>query len=432
MRRLRFPSLLDARRAARALRAAGLASAILVAAVAAGSRHAPPSGWTVEERAVLASLRLSALEPLPADPSNRVADDPRAVALGHRLFFDARLSGNGEVSCATCHDPARDFQDGRALARGVGRTDRRTMPIAHTAWSSWMFWDGRKDSQWAQALGPLESAVEHGGTRGQYAHVVATHYREAYEELFGRLPSLRGVPAQAGPVADSAARTAWERLSPADRDATTQVFVNIGKAIAAYERRLQYAPARFDQFVDSLVATGRAPAGVLTADEQAGLRLFIGKASCVNCHNGPLLTDQYFHNTGVPASPGLPPDAGRAAGARQVVRDEFNCRSRWSDAPVTACATLDYMVSEGDELARAFKTPSLRNVAARAPYMHAGQLPDLDAVVRHYDRAPASPHGRSELRALRLTTSERRQLVAFLRALRAPLATSGHLTERPR
>src|SRR5690606_15553813 len=107
------------------------------------------------------SLSIKSLPPLPPDPSNRYGDDPRAAALGHQLFFDTRLSANGKVSCATCHDPGRDFQDGLPLAVGVGTNTRRTMPIAGTAYSPWMFWDGRKDSQWSQALGPLESPVEH-------------------------------------------------------------------------------------------------------------------------------------------------------------------------------------------------------------------------------------------------------------------------------
>lgn len=410
-----------------------LVSAASSAALAtAGWNITAGQPWNADDTATLASLRLGALDPLPADPSNKVADDPRAAALGHRLFFDTRLSANGKVACATCHDPARDFQDDIPLAKGVGTTARRTMPIASTAWSQWMFWDGRKDSQWAQALGPLESAVEHGGTRALYAHLVATHHRAQYEALFGALPDLRDVPWHAGPVTDAAARAAWERLPSAARDATTQVFVNIGKAIAAYERKVQYGPSRFDQFVDALLATGRAPHGVLAPEEVAGLRLFIGKANCVNCHNGPLLTDQHFHNTGVPATPGAADDMGRARGAKDVLRDEFNCRSRWSDATPDSCAELEFMVTDGHELERAFKTPSLRNVVARAPYMHAGQLPDLDAVVRHYDRAPRAPHGESELRRLRLSAAERQQLVAFLGALRSPYATPRQLLEAPR
>ena len=123
--------------------------------------------------------------PHPADPSNTVADDPRAAALGQALFLDTRFSANGQVSCGTCHKPDREFTDGLPLAHGVGTTHRTIMPLPGTQYTEFLFWDGRKDSQWAQALGPLESAVEHGGSRGQYAHIVAGFYKDDYENLFG-------------------------------------------------------------------------------------------------------------------------------------------------------------------------------------------------------------------------------------------------------
>jgi cytochrome c peroxidase len=337
-------------------------------------------------------MSLRQLGPVPADPTNRVADDPRAIELGRMLFFDTRLSADGQVSCATCHIPGQEFQDGRPLARGVGVTNRRAMPIAGMAHSPFLFWDGRKDSLWAQALGPLESPVEHGGSREQYAQVMAAHYRSEYEAIFGGIPSL------------------------STRDEATSVFVNIGKAIAAYERTIEHAPARFDRYVDTLQATGVAPQGVLSADEVAGLRLFIGKASCVNCHNGPLLTNNEFHNTGVPVRAGLPADSGRLAGADAVLRDEFNCRSRWSDSR-SKCPELEFLVTGDHVLERAFKVPSLRNVAERAPYMHAGQFSTLREVVEHYNRAPKAPAGHSELEPLRLNAQERRQIEAFLRSL---------------
>src|SRR5688500_16754904 len=185
-----------------------LASAMVVSAAAyAGGAAQPGSEHHAFHEAL--SLWIGGLEALPADPSNRRADDPAAADLGRRLFFDARLSGNGRVSCGSCHDPKREFQDGIPLAKGAGTTDRRTMPIAATAYSPFLFWDGRKDSQWAQALGPLESAVEHGGSRAQYAHVIAEHYRAAYQEIFGALPDLAAIPRVAGPVSDPAARIAW-------------------------------------------------------------------------------------------------------------------------------------------------------------------------------------------------------------------------------
>jgi cytochrome c peroxidase len=376
--------------------------------------------WSAEERETLRSLSLASLEPLAADPSNRYGDDPRAAALGEQLFFDPRLSGNGKVSCATCHVPDRAFQDGTPLAHGVGTTARRTMPIAGTAHGAWFFWDGRTDSQWAQALGPLESAVEHGGTRTQYAHVVDAQYREAYEAVFGPLPKVDDLPAQAGPVADSAWRAAWSRIPAARQDEISRVYANIGKAIAAYERRLELAPTRFDRYVGAELS-GRAhdSTSALTADEIAGLKLFVGKASCVNCHNGARFTDDHFHNTGVPASPLVPAaDSGRSVGVRQAVAGEFACTSSYSDAKEDDCAELRFATTEGEELVRAYKTPSLRGVADRAPYMHAGQLATLSDVIAHYDRAPAAPMGHSELKPLKLTEKERRQIEAFLRTLR--------------
>jgi len=388
--------------------------------------------WTPGELAELRSLWLHELPPLPPDPTNRIADDPTAVTLGHRLFFDTRMSANGRVSCATCHLPELEFQDGTPLATGVGTTDRRTMPIQGTAHAPFLLWDGRKDSQWAQALGPLENPVEHGATRAQLAHLVAMHYRDEYEALLGPLPDLSGIPSNAGPVDDLEARAAWEALSDRERDAVTEVFVNLGKAIAAYERQLSFGPSRFDRYVAELDATGVAPAGVLSPDEVAGLRLFIGKANCTQCHNGPLFTNNDFHNTGVPPVPSLPPDRGRLVGARRVMEDEFNCRSRWSDGAPASCPELDFLAVEGPELARAFKVPSLRNVADRPPYMHAGQFADLARALVHYDRAPAGPSGHTELRPLRLRSRERRQLESFLRALSGGTHAPPELLRAPR
>jgi cytochrome c peroxidase len=408
-------------------------AALILGLTAFACAAAAPRGerWSEAELEELESLWIGSLERLPDDPTNRYADDPRAVALGHRLFFETRLSSTGAVSCATCHRPEREFQDDVALAAGVGTTDRRTMPVAGTARAPFLFWDGRKDSQWSQALGPLESAVEHGGNRARYAHLVAELYRDEYEALFGPLPDLGAIPRDAGPVPDSAAAAAWRALTSAQQDAVTQVFVNIGKAIAAYERRLEYGESRFDRYVAELVRSGRAPAGVMTPDEVAGLRLFIGRAGCTQCHNGPLLTNNEFHNTGVAEVAGLPQDRGRWTGARGVLDDEFNCRSRWSDADAASCSELEFLAVDAHELERAFKVPSLRNIADRAPYMHAGQLASLGDVVAHYDRAPAAPAGHTELKPLGLNARERRQLEAYLRTLSGGTAAPAALLRAP-
>jgi cytochrome c peroxidase len=407
---------------------------VLASAAAVYGFTAGGSRWSEEQREVLRSLSLASLPPLEADPGNRYGDDSAAAALGHRLFFDTRMSSTGTVSCATCHMPDKDFQDDRALAQGVGTASRRTMPIAGTAHSPWQFWDGRSDSQWSQALGPLESPVEHGGDRTQYAHLIAAAYRAEYEKVFGRLPSLEGLPKRAGPVADSARAAAWRAIPEERQTEISRVYANIGKAIAAYERRIEFAPSRFDRYVEAeLAGLPHTPESAFTKDEEAGLRLFIGKASCVNCHNGALFTDNHFHNTGVPvATADLPPDSGRATGARQAVQGEFSCMSQYSDADPEDCVELRFAVTEGEELIRAYKTPSLRGVANRAPYMHAGQIETLEAVVRHYNLAPEPPFGHTELRKLRLSEKEEHQLVAFLRTLTSPVKAPPGFLEVPR
>lgn len=378
--------------------------------------------WRSAELTAIESMALAALGPPPADPSNRFADDARAVALGAQLFADARLSATGTVSCASCHQASRGFQDGRALGLGVGTTARRTMSVTGTAYSPWLFWDGRADSPWSQALGPLENASEHGGTRALYVHVLTTYYRREYEALFGALPGLLGVPPNAGPLGTPEARRAWAAIPEPRRDSLTRAFVNLGKAIAAYERTLTYSSTRFDRYAAALVAGQRPRAGeILSADEAAGLRLFVGKARCATCHNGPRFTDDAFHNTGIAEGRGLPSDDGRVAGADIVARDPFNCLGAYSDVTdsVQACQELRFLTRGSPSLVRAYRPPSLRGVAERAPYMHAGQLATLRAVLDHYNAAPRAPRGQSELHPLHLTPRELDQLERFLHTLSA-------------
>ncbi len=367
---------------------AGVLALVAVLAVGLFVARGAGGGWTEEERGRIASLSLSSLPPLPPDPSNAVADDPAAAALGKALFFDTRLSGNGRVACATCHVPDRQFQDGTPLAHGIGTTTRRTMPVAGTAYSPWMFWDGRADSQWAQALGPLENRNEHGTSRAAVVQILSAHYAADYSAVFGRAPDAE----------------------PVDR-----AFSNAGKAIAAFERTLLPPHTRFDDYADAVA--GGQPSQALSEQEVDGLRLFIGKANCLNCHNGPLLTDQSFHNTGVPSVPGLPEDTGRATAVAIVQNNPFNCLGAFSDAQPGECAELTYMKTTGEDLVRAYKAPSLRGVAQRAPFMHAGQFASLEQAVAHYNAAPAAPAGHTELVPLGLTADERAALVAFLRTL---------------
>jgi cytochrome c peroxidase len=378
--------------------------------------------WTPQERQAIRALALSSLPALPPDPSNKVANDPRAAALGKRLFFDPRLSANNGVSCSSCHDPQRGFTDGRALSQGLGQTDRNSMALIGAAYSPWLFWDGRSDSQWAQALKPLESAVEHGSNRLRLVKVIARRYPLEYRTIFGALPNLSNLPEDAGPVPNAAQRTAWNKLGTAKRTAITRAFVNIGKSIAAYERTLLPTTTRFDRFANTLTADTRPEgktgnAKLLSPEEAQGLRLFIGQAGCTSCHSGPLLTNDGFHNTGVPALSDLPRDRGRASGVQIAVTDEANCLSPFSDAKPDQCDQLTYAKRRGKELEGAFRVPSLRNVALTGPYMDAGQHRTLAEVLQHYQHAPKASVGTSELKPLNATARQLEQLEAFLKTL---------------
>jgi cytochrome c peroxidase len=351
--------------------------------------------WTQAEVAVLSSLWLESLQDLPADPSNAVADDPVAVGFGKALFFDVRLSGNGGISCATCHQPERQFADGLKKGQAIGTTDRNTPSIVGVAYSPWQYWDGRRDSQWAQALAPLEDPDEHGSDRQQVVDLVLGDpvYRALYDELF-----------------------------PADDLDLDTVFANVGKSIAAIERRLMPTSSRFDHYVAAVSAADVVRQRELFDDDEIrGLRLFIGPANCMQCHNGPLFTNHEFHNTGVISFPGEVPDTGRIKGVQEVLAQEFNCRSRFSDAAESDCRELDF-ARTGIELIGAVKTPSLRNLENTAPYMHKGQLATLADVLRHYNEAPDAMIGHNEAEPLNLSQRELQELEAFLKTLASPVA----------
>ncbi len=369
------------------------------------SRHVTPEPWTADEIELIRSLWIGSLSPLPEDESNAVSDSEEAARLGYQLFFDPRLSGNGGISCATCHQPERQFTDGLPKGQAIGTSRRNTRSIIGVAYSPWLYWDGRKDSLWSQALAPLEDPNEHGTDRVHVVSVIAADpgYRATYESLFSAAP---------------------------DEHDVDRAFTNIGKVIAAYERLLLPGPSRFDHYVEAIMTGRETSAPILGDDEIHGLRLFIGKADCTQCHNGPLFTNHEFHNTGVLSFPGDVPDKGRVQGVREVFADPFNCRGEFSDDPAPSCAELEF-VRTGPELIGAVRTPSLRNLQTTAPYMHKGQLPTLAAVLEHYNEAPLAMIGHNESKPLGLNQRELRQLEAFLDALAAPLATDEKWLRRP-
>jgi len=202
----------------------------------------------------------------------------------------------------------------------------------------------------------------------------------------------------------------------------TKVIVNIGKALQAYQRSLQLPQSRFDEFVESLEAGKRHD---FSAAETRGMRLFLGRANCVSCHNGPLFTNFEFHNVGIPEHDVTNVDLGRYEGIDALRTDPFNCLGKWSDAGEGDCAELEFLKQQGQELVGAFKTPSLRNVGHTAPYMHAGQFASLTEVIAHYnkpkppvyfrDQHPFRPH--FDILPLGMNAEELADLERFLHTL---------------
>lgn len=386
----------------------------------------PAVEFTPTERELL--LTLSPLPPPPRDTSNAVDTMPAAIAFGAALFFDKRLSGSGRFSCATCHDPAKAWTDGGSLPQAESTGLRNTITLWNAVYQRWLLWDGGADSLWSQALRPIEDPLEMNGTRLQVAQAIAgdASLSTLYENVFGERPELgdaQRLPAVGGPRSQQVdAQLNWWQLPPADRERVNRIFANTGKAIAAFVGTIVTKEAPFDRFVADLRAGRSSTALPLSA--QRGLKLFIGRGNCVLCHSGPNFTNLEFHDIRVPPlNTQMQPDLGRSEGIAKLATDEFVTAGYFSDDPTGIRAQhLAYLDAEAGVRGH-FKTPSLRNVALTAPYMHQGQMATLREVVEYYSTLataiePADPnHVEALLVKLDLTEREIDDLVAFLQSL---------------
>ncbi len=303
------------------------------------------------------------------------------IALGRELYFDKRLSIDGTVSCATCHDPALAFTDSKAVAVGGHdqRGTRNAPTILNAVFNEVFFWDGRARSLEDQAKHPLLSSFEMGMTR---------------EKLVARLPAIPEYQRQFLRVFKSDGLT----------------IDTIAKAIAAYERTLLSGNSPFDRFI-----TGQKNA--ITDAQKRGWDLFKGKARCIECHKyspqSPFFTDFEFHNTGVGAGNTAPDELVR------TLSKSSNDTSGTVLAHSAGFSELGrFAVSLKQPDIGAFKTPTLRDLELTAPYMHDGSLRTLIDVVQFYNRGGnANRYLDKRMRALQLTDVEVNELVQFLRAL---------------
>jgi cytochrome c peroxidase len=405
----------------------GLAIGLVMGLVlgTASAQDSPELVLTLEQ--IELAKEFSPLPDPPADPTNAVADDPAAARFGQALFFDPRLSGPGDISCSSCHTYEQGWGDERPLAEGIVELDRHAMTLWNVAYNRWFFWGGRKDTLWSQALDPLEDPREHGGSRLAVAHVLHDDpaYARAYAQVFGPLPELADearFPSQGRPVRgdrDHPHAVAWASMSADDQLAVDRVYTNVGKALAAYQRLLVSRRAPFDVFVEGLEEDDPEKLAALSPAAQRGFGLFLGKGQCLLCHDGPTFSDREFHGNRVPLS--NISDPGRAQGISRLMADPFNSNSAFADDGGRMGRTRLNIAPRGFHLPGDFKTPSLRNVAVTAPYMHEGQFAKLEDVIHFYSTmegaAAADPTGEQILLPREFTEQEQADLLAFLHAL---------------
>jgi cytochrome c peroxidase len=420
--------------------------------------------------------------PPPEDKSNGYVGNSAAELLGQAFFFDPAFSGQASgvdainrpapssrtpacppmlgISCASCHDLGRAGIDTTSLpgqvSVGAGWTDVNALAVVNAAYRPVVFWNGRADSLWALNAVVAESPTTLNGNRLRTVHQIADRYAGFYQQVFGAWDdatraSIAGLPANGKPKDHGA----FDALSDAQKDLATGILVNWAKAIAAYEYRLTSAQSPFDQFV----AEGPKSTRISEAAKR-GARLFVGKGACIDCHGGPQLTDEQFHNIGVPqtgtAVPKVedcpasndPPNAAcdcvsadalkcapwgaydglrrlRTTDANSPIRNAFLRTSKWSSNTNDTSRQAYIDIPLTDDLKGAWRTPSLRNVALTAPYMHDGRYATLEDVIWHYNTGgrnagpeQVNPDGIApEIKPLMLTEGEVGDLVAFLESL---------------
>lgn len=318
-------------------------SAVALSCVARAD-SADTSAGTINRPAALADFQRPTAVPAPR--GNPLT--PQKVALGQMLFFDPRLSGSGAISCASCHNPALAWGDG--LPRGIGhmgaQLGRRSPTILDVAFGEPYFWDGRAATLEEQAKGPLGSKSE---------------MNMQADAAIGRLAAMPGY------------QQAFSQAYPGQAISLD----TIAAAIATFERTVVSGEAPFDRWA-------KGDEHAVSDAAKRGFVLFNGKANCAACHAGWRMSDDGFHDIGLPDA-----DRGRAAVAPGI-----------------------------EQLEHAFKTPTLRNVSQRAPYMHNGSVPTLAAVIDHYNegfthRASLDP----QMKPLNLSAQDKSDLLAFLDTL---------------
>lgn len=413
----------------------------------------------LSEQQILERLEFLSPAELPGpvpDPTNRYADDPAAAELGKKFFFDPRFSGplleldntglpgtlgavgeTGRVSCAGCHNPSGNFDDRRSpkaqISLGSGWTRRRSPSLLDFGQTRMLMWDGRRDTGYSQPFGVIRSPLEFNSSVTFVAQQVKKYYQSEYEAVFGPMPDISRIPAI--DPADAGCKELEDSPTPTpcghewDEDPeVTRIVVNFGKALVAYERLLTCGQGRFDAWI-------HGDPEALTSDEQEGARHFV-TAGCDSCHSGPFLSDQEFHNLGAAnrsvnfIDPYDDPGAGPALAALLV--DPLNSKGEYSDGDDGRLN--EFVGMDLETLRGAFRTPTLRCVAQRPTFLHAGQARTLEDFLylanKGGNESGYQGDKSSLIVPLGLSSTEIKQLAAFLRTLDGP-GPQAELREAP-
>jgi cytochrome c peroxidase len=359
---------------------------------------------SASECAALAEIKLP--ETLPAARGNAHAEDLNATVFGFHVFFDARFSRNQAVRCESCHSVDFGFADNEAVpTKGIAPGERNSPTIFNAARYTTFLWDGRADTLWSQPLMAFENATEMDFTRLEIVHLLKTLYDKEYSNVFGALPDVSD--ATRFPARGAPGDPVFDAMAEADKDSVNRVVANVGKALEAYMRKVATGPSAVDRYLGGAV-------DALDEREIQGMYVF-ASAGCLNCHNGPALSDNAFHNLGVPALQGQEPDEGRAAGVPLLQSNEFNQLGPFFDGE------REPALGDVTPVLGGFRTPSLRNLPRSAPYGHNGVFPTLRAVVDfHLEATPGEGFvGKVDplLKKRNLSEDERDALVKFLEAL---------------
>lgn len=320
----------------------------------------------------------------PPEPADNKGT-PAKIELGKMLFFDPRISGNGNMPCSACHAPDAGWDFPEKISLGYPGTThwRNSQTVVNAAYYSKLFWAGSSKSLEGQARSAARGAVAGNGEDDMMESRLAfiPEYRKRFREVFG---------------------DRWPRIR------------NAYRAMAAYQRTLVQTDTPFDKYM-------RGDDKAINDEEKRGLDLFTGKAGCVQCHNGALLSNEQYYNTGVPAYDGWETDAVAQITfrfellAKGVTQEKYR---KWKDDP-----GLYFRTKQESDLGK-FRVPSLRYTKYTAPYMHNGMIESLEDVVEFYNKGGGKNDWAATktklLKPLRLSSSEKAALVAFLETLSGP------------